>query len=57
MVAVGCLMPIVLALAGALLGHLLIGAVGAMWGMVLGFFGGGGIALFVLRLFARLRDP
>ncbi len=56
MVAVGCLMPIVLALAGALVGHLLSGAVGAMWGMGVGFFGGGGIALFVLRLFGRLRD-
>ncbi len=56
MAAVGCLMPILLALAGAVLGHVGAGTAGAMWGLGLGLVGGGGIGLFVLRLFGQLRQ-
>jgi len=39
MVAIGCLAPIILGVAGVLLGHWLIGPEGILWG------GGAGLAL------------
>ena len=56
MAALGCLMPFILALLGAVAGHFLGGPSGDVWGIAIGFAGGLAIAIVVLRTFGRLKQ-
>ncbi|WP_166802527.1 hypothetical protein [Microvirga pakistanensis] len=46
MIGIGCLAPLVLFVAGAILGHVVMGSVGVPWGAGLGF--GAGVAILGL---------
>ncbi|SHO63359.1 hypothetical protein SAMN02745172_01356 [Pseudoxanthobacter soli DSM 19599] len=56
MAAIGCLAPLFLLVGGALLGHIMAGAVGGLWGAGLGF--GSGIVVLggFLWLSAKMKS-
>jgi hypothetical protein len=53
--ALGCLMPFILALLGAVAGHYLGGSSGNLWGITIGFAAGLAIAVTTLRVLGRLK--
>ena len=55
MAALGCLMPFILALLGAVTGHYLGGPSGNLWGVAVGFAAGLAIAVAALRVLGRLK--
>lgn len=56
MPALGCLAPFILALFGALIGHLIGGIGGVPWGLAAGFIVGGGVASLVWLVMKRASD-
>lgn len=55
MLALGCLMPLVLLVVGALLGSAIAGQHGGIWGSIIGFASGVGILLGLLWAMQRIR--
>jgi len=53
--ALGCLMPFILALLGAVAGHYLGGPSGNIWGIAIGFAAGSAVAVAALRVLGRLK--
>jgi hypothetical protein len=56
MPAVGCMIPLILLIAGAGIGGAVVGTAYAVWGGLAGFVLGLVVALAALRAFGRARD-
>ena len=57
MIAIGCLLLVILPIAGLVLGGLFAGPVGARWGAVIGFCIALIVCLFTGYALVRLRRP
>ncbi len=56
MIAIGCLAPLILAVAGIIGGHLVAGSNGALWGGGIGVVAGGAILAAFGWLAGRLKE-